>query len=73
MSLSTDALSIADSDSFFVVFNFGLEEEVFEGAVLAYAVQVPEPSAASLIAVGALSLCAVRRAARDRNRRRERS
>lgn len=68
MSLSTDAPSIADSDPFFVVFNFGLDEEVFEDAVLAYAALVPEPSTASLLAIGALLLCARRRAARDRSR-----
>ena len=35
-SLSTDADGIADSDPFFFVFNFGLEEEVFEQGVEAF-------------------------------------
>ena len=30
VSLSTDEVGVADSDPFAMVFNFGLEEEVFE-------------------------------------------
>ena len=59
LSLSTDAAGIATSDPFFVVFNFGLEEEHFEQGVAAYAALVPEPASGWLAAVAGLALMAV--------------
>lgn len=46
--LTTDEIGIANSEPFFFVFNFGLEEAVFEGAVGAFAARVPEPSSLML-------------------------
>lgn len=43
-SLSTDEAGIADSEPFAMVFNFGLEEEMFEAGVGAFANVVPEPT-----------------------------
>jgi hypothetical protein len=53
-------LDIADSDSFYIVFNRGLDEETFEGAVGAFAAQVPEPTSLALLGVG-LAAWAMRR------------
>ncbi len=61
MELTTDEAGIANSDPFYIVFNFGLEEEIFEGAVEAFAGTVPEPTAAMLLAVGASFFAAARR------------
>lgn len=63
MSLSSDAEGIADSDPFFLVFNLGLEEAVFEEGVEAFAAAVPEPTSAGLMlfALGALATAARRR------------
>jgi hypothetical protein len=44
LSLSTDAEGIADSDPFFLVLNMGLDEELYEEGVEAFAAVVPEPS-----------------------------
>ena len=61
MELTTDEAGIANSDPFYIVFNFGLDEEIFEGAVEAFAGTVPEPTAAMLLAVGASFFAAARR------------
>ena len=50
LSLSTDASGIADSDEFFVVYNFGLSDMAFEEGVEAFAALIPEPS--SLVIAG---------------------
>jgi hypothetical protein len=50
MQLTTDEPGVAPSDSFYIVFNFGLEEAVFEGAVGAFAAKVPEPTSLVLAA-----------------------
>ncbi|MCH2115723.1 MAG: hypothetical protein MK171_12530 [Pirellulales bacterium] len=50
MQLTTDASGIAPSDPFYVVFNFGLEESVFENAVGAFATKVPEPTSLAFAA-----------------------
>lgn len=52
MQLTTDAVGIAASEPFFIVFNFGLEEgegNAFEGAVEAFAASVPEPTSLMLV------------------------
>lgn len=51
MQLTTDHAGVAASDPFFLVFNFGLEEEEFEGAVGAFAAMVPEPATGFWLAV----------------------
>ena len=59
LSLSTDATAVDDSDQFAMVFNFGLEEAMFEEGVEAFASMVPEPSSATLFVLaicGALPL-----------------
>ena len=43
-SLSTDEDGVADSDPFAMVFNFGLEEEMFEEGVEAIVSTVPDPT-----------------------------
>jgi len=53
ISLSTDADGISDSEPFAMVFNFGMEEEMFEQGVAAFASAVPEP-ASSISPVAAL-------------------
>jgi hypothetical protein len=64
--LDTDEPGIADSDPFFLVFNYGLSEEDFETAVDAFA--VPEPSTWLLAAMAG---CAIAVAGRLRSRRRQ--
>lgn len=50
-----DPKGIADSDPFYIVFNRGLEEEAFEGAVEAFAAAaVPEPASLLLVGLGGL-------------------
>lgn len=61
MQLTTDAPGIAPSEPFFIVFNFGLDEEIYEGAVGAFAQQVPEPSAALLLVLASTALVGKRR------------
>lgn len=56
MQLTTDEPGVAPSDSFYIVFNFGLEEAVFEGAAEAFAAKVPEPTSVVLIATIVLGL-----------------
>jgi hypothetical protein len=55
MELTTDASGIANSESFYIVFNFGLAEgegNAFEGAVEDFAAAVPEPASAGLLLAG---------------------
>lgn len=61
MELTTDEPGIDNSDPFYIVFNFGLDEEIFEGAVGDFAASIPEPTAAILLAVGASFFAAARR------------
>ena len=61
MELTTDTVGIANSDPFFIVFNFGLAEQVFEGAVEAFAAAVPEPASLAVVTFGGLFLIARRR------------
>ncbi len=56
MQLTTDEPEVAPSDSFYIVFNFGLEEAIFEGAVEAFAARVPEPTSLVLVATVVLGL-----------------
>ena len=59
MRLVTDAVGIASSDPYFVVFNFGLDDPVFEGAVEDFASIIPEPT--SLAALGFMSTLLIMR------------
>ena len=52
LSLSTNAAGIADSDEFFIVYNFGLTPVAFEEGVEAFAALVPEPTSLMLIVIG---------------------
>jgi len=53
VELTTDAAGIANSDPFYIVFNFGLAEATFEEAVEAFAAQVPEPTSLTLVGAAA--------------------
>lgn len=61
MELTTDATGIGNSDSFYVVFNFGLDEVTFEGAVEDFANKIPEPTTLVVAAMGGLVLLSRRR------------
>lgn len=52
LSLSTDEPGITDSDPFFIIFNFGLSETLFEEGVEAFAATIPEPTSLVLIGAG---------------------
>lgn len=58
MELTTSAMGIANSDPFYLVFNFGLEEDEmlpgphFHEAVEAFAAKIPEPSTMMLSSFG---------------------
>ena len=68
-SLTTDADGIGDSDQFAMVFNFGLEEEVFETGVAAFANAVPEPMGPNSIVLALIScFVCVRMRTKFRNR-----
>ena len=56
LNLSTNASGIADSDDFFIVYNFGLGDTEFEEGVEAFAALVPEPATMMLLPLGAMSL-----------------
>jgi len=61
MDLTTDASGIGNSDPFYIVFNFGLEEAAFEGAVESFASIVPEPTTLLLAGGGMLLVLGGRR------------
>ncbi len=61
MELTTDASGIGNSDPFYIVFNFGLDEETFEGAVEDYANKIPEPTSLALAGAGAVLVLSRRR------------
>jgi len=67
MELTTDEPGIANSDPFYIVFNFGLEEDEnlpgphFHDAVEDFAASVPEPSSLFLAALGGVLLLVRRR------------
>ena len=62
MSLSSDNPGIADSEPFAMVFNYGLDEVVFEEGVESFATIVPEPTGLLLPSVlGLLAILAIRR------------
>lgn len=61
MDLTTDAQGIGNSDPFYIVFNFGLDEPVFESAVAAFAAAVPEPTTLLLAGGGILLVLGGRR------------
>ena len=54
LNLSTSAAGIANSDDFFIVYNFGLGDTEFEEGVEAFAALVPEPSSMMIVGVGIL-------------------
>lgn len=67
MAITTDQPGIEDSDSFFIVFNFGLEEDEsapgphFHDAVEDFAAVIPEPTSGLALLAGAGLLAARRR------------
>lgn len=67
MELTTDRSGVENSDPFYLVFNFGLEEDEllpgphFHDAVEDFAVAVPEPASAALLLAGAGLLVSRRR------------
>lgn len=62
IALETDEPGIVDSDPFYLVFNYGLNEETFEGAVAEFASMIPEPATPAVAAAaGCLALTRWRR------------
>ena len=62
LSLSTDdAAGIGDSEALGIFLNNGLEEEMFEAGVEAFAASVPEPTSLMLVVFGVVGLGVLRR------------
>ena len=61
MELTTDEPGIANSDSFYIVFNYGLDEPAFEEAVADFAAVVPEPTSLAIAGIGAMLVLSRRR------------
>lgn len=60
MELTTDEPGIANSDPFYIVFNFGLEAPQFDQAVGAFAARIPEPASLALAGLGAVGVGCLR-------------
>jgi len=52
---------VDNSDPFYIVFNFGLDPETFEGAVGDFAALIPEPTSLAIAGLGGLVLLGRRR------------
>lgn len=68
MELTTDEAGIANSDPFYIVFNWGLPDGgvAFEGAVEAFASQVPEPTSLAIVGIGSMLVLSRRRRTGDK-------
>lgn len=62
MSLNIDDPSIANSDPFWLIFNYGMTEEAFEASLASFT-GIPEPSTAAVLGLLALSAVFRRRRA----------
>jgi hypothetical protein len=66
MEMTTDAAGVANSDPFWVVFNYGMSETDHENAMAFFGGSaIPEPSSAMLLGILGLGLTTVRSRRRD--------